>query len=159
VIFVTVGTQLGFDRLIRAVDVWAAAAGGGREVFAQIGPGDYVPRHMKYSPFISPQECLDRMAHADAIVAHAGMGTILSALELAKPVLVMPRQAALGEHRNDHQLATARRLAALGHVSVAADERELALALDGLGDAQAAAQIGPHASDRLLDAISRFIAA
>ncbi len=34
-IFVTVGEQLPFDRLVRAVDEWAAASG--KEVFAQIG--------------------------------------------------------------------------------------------------------------------------
>ncbi len=59
------------------------------------------------------------MQAATAIVAHAGMGTILTALEMGKPLLVMPRRAALGEHRNDHQLATASRFAELGRVKVA----------------------------------------
>ena len=49
------------------------------------------------------------MDAAAAIVAHAGMGTILTALETGKRLLVMPRRAALGEHRNDHQLATVSR--------------------------------------------------
>jgi UDP-N-acetylglucosamine transferase subunit ALG13 len=110
VIFVTVGTQVAFDRLITAVDEWAGAAVG-REVFAQIGPTRLRPRHIEYAPFVSPQECTERMLAAKAIVAHAGMGTILTALEMGKPLLVMPRRAALGEHRNDHQLATAHRFA------------------------------------------------
>ena len=63
---------------------------------------------------MSPKECTDRMVAADAIIAHAGMGTILTALEMGKPLLVMPRRAELGEHRNDHQLATAMRFADLG---------------------------------------------
>jgi UDP-N-acetylglucosamine transferase subunit ALG13 len=158
VIFVTVGTQLGFDRLIAAVDEWVAAAPG-RQAFAQIGPGEYLPRNMDYARFIDPVECRERMECADAIVAHAGMGTILGALELGRPILVMPRKAALGEHRNDHQLATARRLSELQRINVAADEQALASALDGLFTAPAADRIGSYASDRLLTALSSFIAA
>lgn len=154
-IFVTVGTQLAFDRLIGAVDAWAERAG--RPVFAQIGPGEYTPRFIDYASFISPDECLERMAEADAIVAHAGMGTIISALELGKPVLVMPRRASLGEHRNDHQLATAARFGELGRLSVAADEHELVAKLDGLDALTADGRIGPYASDRLLAAVTRFI--
>ena len=49
-IFVTVGTQLPFDRLIRAVDNWAKAAGR-RDVFAQIGPASYRPLHIDSADF------------------------------------------------------------------------------------------------------------
>lgn len=155
-IFVTVGTQLAFDRLIRAVDEWAARSGE-VEVFAQIGPGAYRPRHLEYSDFIAPDECRERMAAADAIVAHAGMGTIIGALELGKPVLVMPRRADLGEHRNDHQLATADRFSAFGGVQVAADEHALQARLDAFGASAEQPPIGPYASDRLLGALSAFI--
>jgi UDP-N-acetylglucosamine transferase subunit ALG13 len=158
VIFVTVGTQLPFDRLVEAVDAWAGAAGA-RDVFAQIGPGTYRPRHIAFEPFISPEECRERMLGADAIVAHAGMGTIISALELGKPLLVMPRQAALGEHRNDHQIATAERFGALGRVAVASDAAALAAKLDELGALNAHERISPYASDRLISALSSFIAA
>ena len=157
-IFVTVGTQLAFDRLVEAVDVWAGA-GEAREVFAQIGPGAYRPQHIAFEPFISPEECRERMLAADAIVAHAGMGTIISALELGKPLLVMPRQAALGEHRNDHQLATAERFGALGRLAVASDATALAAKLDELDALSAHERIGRYASDRLLTALSTFIAA
>jgi UDP-N-acetylglucosamine transferase subunit ALG13 len=158
VIFVTVGTQLPFDRLITAVDEWAGG-GGAREVFAQIGPTDYVPRHIGFAPFISPAECAQRMREADAIVAHAGMGTILTALQLGKPLLVMPRRASLGEHRNEHQSATARRFEELGSVAIAADAQELSARLDDLRALSAATRISPYASDRLINALSTFIAA
>jgi UDP-N-acetylglucosamine transferase subunit ALG13 len=156
VIFVTVGTQLAFDRLIRAVDEWAGARGR-RDVFAQTGPGEYAARHIEARAFVSPQECLEKMRQADAIVAHAGMGSILGALELGKPILVMPRLARLGEHRNDHQLATARRFAEMGSVQVAMDEHELFRKLDELGQAGATARISPFASDRLINAVRAFI--
>jgi UDP-N-acetylglucosamine transferase subunit ALG13 len=156
VIFVTVGTQLAFDRLIGAIDDWAGAAPG-REVFAQAGPTQLQPRHIEYAPFVDPEECRARMLAADAIVAHAGMGTILTALEMGKPLLVVPRRAALGEHRNDHQLATARRFAELGKVKVAFDEHELPALLDEIGRLPAQSRISPYASDEFVAALRAFI--
>jgi UDP-N-acetylglucosamine transferase subunit ALG13 len=156
VIFVTVGTQLTFDRLITAIDGWAGAAPG-REVFAQIGPSRLRPRHIQHAQFVSPEECRERLLAADAIVAHAGMGTILTALEMGKPLLVMPRRAALGEHRNDHQLATAQRFAELGRIKVAFDETELPLRLDELDRLAAQPRISPYASDEFVAALRAFI--
>jgi UDP-N-acetylglucosamine transferase subunit ALG13 len=158
VIFVTVGTQLAFDRLLAGVDAWAAARPG-REVFAQTGPTALRPRHIEHRPFITPDECRERMRSARAIVAHAGMGTILSGLELGKPLLVMPRRAALGEQRNDHQLATAKRFAALGRIVVAFDETELSAKLDELDEMAAGDPIGPYAADGLITAVRGFVEA
>ena len=98
------------------------------------------------------------MLRADAIVAHAGIGTILTALEIGRPLLVMPRRAALGEHRNDHQLTTARRFAELGKVKVAFDEVELRLRLDELDRVPAQARIGTSAPDDFVAALRAFIA-
>ena len=106
-IFVTVGTQLTFDRLIRAVDAWAEA-NPGQEVFAQINEGGYQPRHIAFAAHVDPLTFSRRFAEATVVVAHAGMGTIIPALEAGKPLLLLPRLAALGEHRNDHQVGTAR---------------------------------------------------
>jgi UDP-N-acetylglucosamine transferase subunit ALG13 len=156
VIFVTVGTQLAFDRLIAAVDEWACARPE-REVFAQTGPTELVPRHIDHRRFITPDECRERMRSASAIVAHAGMGTILSCLELGKPLLVMPRRAALGEHRNDHQLATAERFAAAGRIAVAFDEVELPAKLDELDTLGRGDPIGPYAADGFIAALSGII--
>jgi UDP-N-acetylglucosamine transferase subunit ALG13 len=156
VIFATVGTQLPFDRMIAALDDWAGTRPG-REVFAQVGPGRYVPRHIEHRAFISPAECRARMVAADAIVAHAGMGTILTALELGKPLLIVPRRASLGEHRNEHQLATARRFADTGRLLVAFDESELAERLDELPRRGQRTRISPFASDELITALRSFI--
>ena len=155
-IFVTVGTQVPFDRLVAAVDAWAEAQDG-RRVFAQIGPTDLRPRHIESRAFIPPEECRKRIRDARLVVAHAGMGTILSALELGTPVLVMPRRAALGEHRNDHQLATARRFAEIGSVSVAFDEVELVRRLDDGERLVGAERISEYASDGLIGALRTFI--
>jgi len=131
-IFVTVGEQLPFDRLIRTVDEWAAVSKN--EVFAQTGRSKWKPSHITYKEFLAPEEFHDNLLKADIVIAHAGMGTIISALERKKPILVMPRQAILGEVRNDHQSSTARRFLALDYVSVAFDEVELRAKLDNLDE-------------------------
>jgi len=156
VIFVTVGAQMSFDRMVRAVDAWAGARGR-TDVFAQIGPTDWAPEHIAYERFLEPPEFRRRLEEADALVAHAGMGSILSALQVGKPILVMPRRGDLRETRNDHQVATAERLGALGKVAVAMDEGELAARLDRLGDVSASERIGRFASDELVSAIRGFI--
>jgi UDP-N-acetylglucosamine transferase subunit ALG13 len=156
VILVTVGTELPFDRLVKAVDRWAAMRGR-LDVFAQIGEGAWEPAHIPFKPFMEPGEFSERFQAADLIVAHAGMGTIISALHYGKPLLIMPRRASLGEQRNDHQLATAERLLELGKINVAFDEQDLVRKLDR-GDALAAgARIGPSAGNELITALRQFI--
>lgn len=130
-LFLTVGAQMPFDRLVRAVDAWAARGGNGG-VFAQIGRAGYRPAHLRYVEFLDPRAFRTAFAGATAVIAHAGMGTIINALELGKPILVMPRRGDLAETRNDHQLATAERFRALGLVEVALDEGELSDRLDQL---------------------------
>jgi len=156
VIFVTVGTQLPFDRLIRVVDEWVGRSGR-TDVFAQIGPGKYVPKHVAYESFISPPQFTRNCEAAELIISHAGMGTILNALGMGKPILVMPRQAKFNEHRNDHQLATARRFKEVGRIMVAMDERELASQLDSLEQVSISERIGPYASPELLQRVREFI--
>lgn len=159
-IFVTVGHQMPFDRLVRGVDEWAASAGRS-DVFAQVGTTDYRPGHIEWADRVDPAEFRKRMGEADAIVAHAGMGTILTAMELGTPILVMPRLGRLMETRNDHQVATAERFKALGRLEVAMDETELPAALDRLmarlADIQRSPTIDSKASPELLSAVRGFI--
>ena len=155
-IFVTVGTDMPFDRMIRVVDQWASE-NDRTDVFAQIGEKGAEPAFLQYSRFLDPAEFNRRFATADLIVSHAGMGTILSALRFGKPILVMPRRASLGEQRNEHQLATAHRLQELGKIEVAFDESELRTKLDCLDGLEAKERIGAFASEELLRAVGTFI--
>ncbi len=155
-IFVTVGHQMPFDRMIRAVDAWAGARDGA-QVFAQIGQTDYVPTNIEWAATIHPEEFRQRVRDAEAVVAHAGMGTILTALELKTPIVVMPRRGALRETRNDHQLATAERLRELGRLHVAMDEIELSSMLDQIASLPAPRALSPAASPQLLRAVADFI--
>ena len=128
-IFATVGTQLPYDRLIRALDAWAER-NPRVDVFAQVGVSSYKPRHMRWARTVAASCLRDHLRACDAVVAHAGMGTIISGVELGKRVIVMPRRADLGEHRNDHQLGTVKRMAHLHGLEVVHDEEDLAIALD-----------------------------
>jgi len=158
VIFVTVGTDGPFDRLIQAVDRWALGCGQ-PDVFAQIGRSGLRPSFIRFTDFLEPHEFNRLFASASLVVSHAGMGTVLTALQHQKPLLVMPRRASLGEQRNEHQLATARRLQALGKVAVAFDEGELVTRLGSLGHLSAGEAIGPFAQPELIAAIRSFIEA
>jgi UDP-N-acetylglucosamine transferase subunit ALG13 len=128
-IFATVGTQLPFDRLIGALDDWAVTHPD-VEVFAQVGRGTLLPRNIQWTHDMHPATFRARIEACETVVAHAGMGTIITAIELGKRVIVMPRRAALGEHRNEHQLATVARLAHLRGLEVAHSPAELAALLD-----------------------------
>jgi len=154
-IFVTVGTQLPFDRLIAAIDSWAAEHDA--EIFAQTGGSSFRPRHIAWKDFIDSAEAGVRIRTADLVVAHAGMGTILTRCETGLPMIVMPRRASLGEHRNDHQLATAGRLSHLPGLWVVADEAELHDRLTAFRPQGSAGGLEAVASPSLIAAVREFV--
>lgn len=128
-IFATVGTQLPFDRLLLALDTWAAL-NRNVQVVAQTGRTSAVYSHMRTYPQMDQRQFAQTVAQARVVVAHAGMGTILTALETGKPLILMPRRADLGEHRNDHQIDTAAEMASLSNVTVVEDSQALCTALN-----------------------------
>lgn len=156
-VFVTVGTQLPFDRLISAVDRWAAHSDA--EVFAQTGESLLRPRNIAFRDFLDSAETNERIRTADLVVAHAGMGTILTRCETGLPMIVMPRRAHLGEHRNDHQLATTRRLSHLPGLWVVADEEELYERLADFRPQAGSGRVDGAASPALIAAIRDFVSA
>lgn len=157
-IFATVGAQMPFDRMVAAVDAWALQRHRD-DVFAQIGASSYKPSHIQWSQLLSPDEFRLKVESCSLIVAHAGMGSILTALQFGKPILVMPRRGDLMETRNDHQVATARKFRELGKLKVAETSEELFDALDRIDSHIAADQVHTFASQRLLDAVRTFVCA
>lgn len=79
-------------------------------IFGQLGETKRLPRNFEAVKFLSPREFNAKFAEARVVVGHAGIGTILTAQQLRKPVLLMSRRAEFGEHRNDHQMATVEQL-------------------------------------------------
>ncbi|HNS20224.1 MAG TPA: glycosyltransferase [Sedimentisphaerales bacterium] len=125
-IFLTVGTQFPFDRLVKAVDDLVAAGVIKDEVFAQIGDEAYQPRNFEAVASLDKKAFDERIHEASALISHAGMGTITMALDTGKPLLAMPRRRQYGEVVNDHQVAIARKFEQLGHLLVAYSSEELA---------------------------------
>lgn len=153
-IFVTIGTQAPFDRFIKIIDNIAADID--EEVIVQTPPLSFLPSHIEIVDFISPDRFNDYIDRARIVVAHAGMGSIISSLSKGKPIIVFPRLASLGEHRNDHQMATAQQLEKMHYVYAAYDETSLRK----LMQAQSLAvphKIAPTPSRELTDSLQSFI--
>lgn len=157
-ILVTVGTQLPFDRLVRHVDALAPELGG--PVLAQIGRGGYRPVNCQYREEFAPLEFDKAFREADVIVSHAGIGTILNAQRLGKPIIILARSAAHGEHRNDHQVATCRQLMGRPGIAVAETAEDVAtLLLSGSLVAASAAELTTKREQfcqNLSDALARL---
>ncbi len=118
-IFLTVGTQFPFDRLVKAVDKAAGTNGFDEHIVAQIGESSYCPENFEAAPALEKAVFDEHLSKADSIISHAGMGTIAMALDHRKPLLVMPRLKKYGEVVNDHQLAIAKKFEQLGYLLVA----------------------------------------
>ena len=109
-VFVTVGThEQQFDRLVRAVDRYAAS--GGEEVFVQTGYCDFAPEHCEWRRFIPAPEMRERRESADVVITHGGPSSFIGAMAVGKVPVVVPRLARYGEHVNDHQEAFVRLVA------------------------------------------------
>jgi UDP-N-acetylglucosamine transferase subunit ALG13 len=133
-IFLTVGTQFPFDRLIRAVDRIVQEGVISETVFAQIGERSYRPRNFESVAYLEKGAFDDYVRRASKMIGHAGMGTITVALRDRKPLLVMPRLKRYHEVVNDHQLAIAKKYSELGHILAAYDIGDLPEAVLRLGD-------------------------
>ena len=112
-VVVTVGTQrdYGFRRLIaRLVELLPPDA----EVLWQVGCTDVDGLGIQSRPWVDP-EVLDRaMSEADLIIAHAGIGSALAALEAGRMPILVPRRPDMGEHVDDHQTLIGEEISQLG---------------------------------------------
>lgn len=153
-IFCTIGTQAPFDRFVQIVD--EVAANLDEKIVAQVYKSQYKAKNIETVDFLPPDKFQELFNSARMIVAHAGMGTIISALRQQKPIIVFPRIAKLGEHRNEHQLATAEKMKELGYVYVANNADELSELLHSK-DLKPLHQLGEFASQSLIDELCKII--
>ena len=52
---------------------------------------------------VTNRELGDAIAAADVVISHSGVGSALTALRCGKRPILVPREAAHGEHVDDHQ--------------------------------------------------------
>lgn len=155
-IFLTVGTQLPFDRLVQTVDIWA------KEhpkivFFGQIGKSIFKPKNIPHKTELSPLEYDKYINDCELIISHAGIGTILNAIDLKKRIIIFPRRADLNEHRNDHQMATARWLKNRKGIYIAQNSDELFNLLDKYKNLYSPQNISQHASGKLIKTIRSYL--
>lgn len=151
-IFLTVGSQVPFDRLVKAVD---RPENKGR-IFAQIGASEYEPQHIEFRKFLEKDAFDTTLADAEAIISHAGMGTIIQAVSLGKPLLVLPRLSEFNEVVNDHQVVTARTFAEKGYLLAAYSEADVQHAITELE--QFTCRPPDDGRARIIDHISSYLA-
>ena len=154
-IFVTVGSAFPFDRLIQSMDNWAQKTGRGSDCLAQIGRGSYKPSHIAWQASLSHADFDDAMRTASVGVAHAGMGSVITSMRHATPIVMLPRRFEQCEHTTDHQIATARWLEDKPGVFIAWQEDALA---SKIADAESwksdATELAPFAPASFTDRIA-----
>lgn len=103
---VSLGTQegYGFRRLLERLLPLVPA---GTEVLWQTGGTDTSGLGIEARDRVPAAEMASAIRSADVVVAHAGTGIALMALENGKLPLLVPRRAMHGEHVDDHQLTIA----------------------------------------------------
>lgn len=131
-IFLTVGTQFPFDRLVKTVDRAIEKGQITENVYAQIGDNAYQPHGFEAAPFLEKDQFDKFVQQASYVISHAGMGIITATLDNNKPLLAMPRQKIYNEVVNNHQIIIAKRFEQLHHILVAYNEKEFSTKINQL---------------------------
>jgi len=122
-IFATVGSHptFKFERFLRAMESLTD-----EDLVVQFGPGKPPANARMAVPWMSFAEIVSTMEQAGHVVSHAGVGTILCAVQAGHVPVVLPRLQRFSETVDDHQLGLARALADTGGVVLVEDTATLA---------------------------------
>lgn len=102
-VFVAIGTQKQqFTRIFKKIEDSKILEN--EEIIAQSGFTKFDSKEIKMLGFIEQEKLNEYIKEADFVICHGGVGTIFSALNMGKKVLVMPRLKKYKEHKNDHQV-------------------------------------------------------
>jgi len=111
-IVVTVGVNgYGFGRLIDAV---MRVAPEGAEILWQTGSTDVTDFDIAAVSTLTNTDLFRAMKRADVVIAHAGVGSAIMAMQAGKCAVLVPRERAHREHVDDHQQEIASKLARSG---------------------------------------------
>lgn len=124
-VVVSLGTfkNYGFERLVRRL---LAILPPEADVLWQTGDTDVRALGIVGHHAIPERELTQAIRAADVVVAHAGVGTALAALEVGKCPVLVPRRLVHGEHVDDHQTQIAAELGNRG-LAVSAEADSLTL--------------------------------
>jgi UDP-N-acetylglucosamine transferase subunit ALG13 len=121
---VTLGTQHDFP-FVSLVERIKTIVPAGVEVLWQVGEG--FPESVRPTgarDIVSRDELREWVRSADAVVAHAGVGSAMTLLGSGRTPVLVPRSATRGEHVDDHQEQLAQELVERG-LAVSASAYEL----------------------------------
>jgi len=130
-IFVMVGTAP-FQRLVEKMDKIAKTLE--EKVIMQIGRTNYRPKNTEYFDFVDYEKIRELNKNAKVVISHAGVGSIMTALEERAPLILVPRLKKYGEHNDDHQLEIAKMLKKQGLAEVVYDVEELSYILSSFNE-------------------------
>lgn len=126
-VVVTLGTQRGFPfrRSLEAlVRVLPEVCAPGAEILWQTGATDPSGLGIDARATVPPRTLKEAVERADLVIAHAGVGSALCALDAGRVPVLVPRRHAFGEHTDDHQVLIAAELERRG-LAVHAELEEL----------------------------------
>src|SRR5574344_2500076 len=122
-VFISVGTQKQqFTRIFKLVEDSKLLSG--EEKIAQVGNTKFESKTIKTVESLSNNKFNECLENAELVICHGGVGTIFSALEKGKKVLVVPRLSKYKEHINDHQLEAAVELESHGYLVVYKEDKD-----------------------------------
>ncbi len=153
-IFATVGNATQpFDRFVRMVDDVAGRTG--LSTLIQIGRSAWRPKNARAVAFVGRPEFERLVMEADHVITHAGVGSVMTAIALGKPPIVVVRRSALGEVIDDHQQDLAAELSQSGLVRVAESADEV---IQHVRSGPPRLASAAHASNiRMLEIVERFL--
>lgn len=95
-IFVTVGTSLPHDELIETIDKLVSLGKVTDDVIAQIGNGNYIPKHIKSFRF---RKGIDKyLRRAEIVISNCGAGTIMENVTKGRKLVVIQNPDITGGH-------------------------------------------------------------
>ncbi len=106
-IFVILGTQdKKFTRLLETIQkkIDEGKISKKEKIIVQAGSTKFASKDMEIIDYMAIEQFEEYIEKADLIICHAGVGTILTALQKDKKIIAAARLKKYGEHVNDHQL-------------------------------------------------------
>lgn len=101
-VLVTLGTErFDFSRAVRSI---FPVLPNDCDVLWQVGTTQAAPPMGRTVSLIPHDEMADAVAEADVVITHAGVGSVLTALNAGHCPIVLPRSARYAEHVDDHQI-------------------------------------------------------
>lgn len=148
-IFATCGSShFQFERMMRALDGVPRSA-----LHVQHGPAQPPPCAEAY-PYLPFDDIVEKIAAADVVISHAGVGSILCAIRAGHTPIIFPRLKRYHETVDDHQAELAEALAARGTAVVAWSAAELVAAVESVPPRREELAVAP---DSLVTAVRRSI--